>query len=68
VIAGDGGFQMTQAELATLVQEKLDVKIAIIDNGRIVREGVPRDPKKAAVYAEKACKGGDAEACTPAKP
>ena len=33
VIAGDGGFQMTQAELATLVQEKLDVKIAIIDNG-----------------------------------
>jgi len=33
VVAGDGGFQMTQCELATLVQEKLDVKIAIIDNG-----------------------------------
>jgi acetolactate synthase-1/2/3 large subunit len=33
VIAGDGGFQMTQAELATLQQEKLDIKIAIINNG-----------------------------------
>jgi acetolactate synthase-1/2/3 large subunit len=33
VVAGDGGFQMTQAELATLQQEQLDVKIAIINNG-----------------------------------
>ncbi len=33
VIAGDGGFQMTQCELATLMQERLDVKIAIVDNG-----------------------------------
>ncbi len=33
VIAGDGGFQMTQAELATLQQEQLDVKIAVINNG-----------------------------------
>jgi len=33
VVAGDGGFQMTQCELATLVQEKLDVKIAVVDNG-----------------------------------
>jgi acetolactate synthase-1/2/3 large subunit len=33
VIAGDGGFQMTQCELATLQQEKLDVKIAVINNG-----------------------------------
>jgi acetolactate synthase I/II/III large subunit len=33
VIAGDGGFQMTQAELATIAQEKLNVKIAIINNG-----------------------------------
>jgi acetolactate synthase-1/2/3 large subunit len=33
VIAGDGGFQMTMPELATLVQEELDVKIAIINNG-----------------------------------
>ncbi|HEX7579056.1 MAG TPA: biosynthetic-type acetolactate synthase large subunit [Thermoanaerobaculia bacterium] len=33
VIAGDGGFQMTQAELSTLVQEKLDIKIAVINNG-----------------------------------
>lgn len=33
VVAGDGGFQMTMAELATIVQEKLSVKIAIINNG-----------------------------------
>ncbi len=32
-IAGDGGFQMTIQELATMVQEKAAVKIAIIDNG-----------------------------------
>src|SRR4030088_442119 len=32
-IAGDGGFQMTQCELATLQQEKLDIHIAIINNG-----------------------------------
>src|SRR5882724_3756422 len=33
VVVGDGGFQMTCAELATLVQEELDIKIAIINNG-----------------------------------
>jgi acetolactate synthase-1/2/3 large subunit len=33
VVAGDGGFQMTMPELATMVQEKIDVKIAIINNG-----------------------------------
>ena len=33
LVAGDGGFQMTQSELGTLVQEGLDVKIAIINNG-----------------------------------
>jgi acetolactate synthase-1/2/3 large subunit len=33
VVAGDGGFQMTQCELATLQQEELDVKIAIVNNG-----------------------------------
>jgi acetolactate synthase-1/2/3 large subunit len=32
-IAGDGGFQMTMAELATIAQEKLDVKIAVVNNG-----------------------------------
>ena len=31
-IAGDGGFQMTIQELATIVQENLAVKIAIINN------------------------------------
>jgi acetolactate synthase-1/2/3 large subunit len=33
VIAGDGGFQMTQCELATVVQEDLDLKIAVVNNG-----------------------------------
>ena len=33
VIAGDGGFQMTMAELATIAQERLEIKIAIINNG-----------------------------------
>ena len=33
VIAGDGGFQMTAAELSTLVQEKLKINIAVINNG-----------------------------------
>jgi acetolactate synthase-1/2/3 large subunit len=33
VVAGDGGFQMTQAELMTLQQEKLKINIAIINNG-----------------------------------
>jgi acetolactate synthase-1/2/3 large subunit len=32
-IDGDGGFQMTIQELATLVQDNIAVKIAIIDNG-----------------------------------
>ena len=33
VVVGDGGFQMTMCELATIVQEKLDINIAIINNG-----------------------------------
>ena len=33
VVVGDGGFQMTMAELATMVQEKLKINIAIINNG-----------------------------------
>ncbi len=33
VVVGDGGFQMTMAELATIVQEKIKVNIAIINNG-----------------------------------
>jgi len=32
-IAGDGGFQMTQAELATAAQEDIKVNIAILNNG-----------------------------------
>jgi len=32
-IVGDGGFQMTQAELQTMVQENVKVNIAIINNG-----------------------------------
>ena len=32
-IAGDGGFQMTMSELATIVENKLPVKFAILNNG-----------------------------------
>ena len=32
-IVGDGGFQMTQAELATAAQEGVKINIAIINNG-----------------------------------
>jgi len=33
VVCGDGGFQMTQAELATIAQEGIKINIAIINNG-----------------------------------
>jgi acetolactate synthase-1/2/3 large subunit len=33
VVVGDGGFQMTMSELATIVQEGIDINIAIINNG-----------------------------------
>jgi acetolactate synthase-1/2/3 large subunit len=32
-IVGDGGFQMTQAELQTIVQENVKINVAIINNG-----------------------------------
>jgi len=33
VVDGDGSFQMTQAELSTVVQEAANIKIAIMNNG-----------------------------------
>lgn len=33
VVVGDGGFQMTSSELATLQQERLKINIALINNG-----------------------------------
>ncbi len=33
VIAGDGGFQMTAAELSTIAQEGLAINVAVINNG-----------------------------------
>jgi acetolactate synthase-1/2/3 large subunit len=33
VVAGDGGFQMTAAELSTIAQENLDINIAVVNNG-----------------------------------
>jgi acetolactate synthase-1/2/3 large subunit len=32
-VVGDGGFQMTMCELATAVQERLAIKVAIVNNG-----------------------------------
>ncbi len=33
VVVGDGGFQMNLQELATIVQERLPIRIVIMDNG-----------------------------------
>ena len=33
VVAGDGGFQMTLQELATVVQERVPLRIAVVNNG-----------------------------------
>jgi len=33
VVAGDGGFQMTAAELSTIAQEGIKINIAVINNG-----------------------------------
>ena len=33
VIAGDGGFQMTQMELQTIKQENIKINIALLNNG-----------------------------------
>ena len=33
VVAGDGGFQMTAAELSTAAQENLDLNVAVVNNG-----------------------------------
>jgi acetolactate synthase-1/2/3 large subunit len=33
VVVGDGGFQMTLCELGTIMQEGLDINVAIINNG-----------------------------------
>ena len=33
VVAGDGGFQMTAAELSTAAQEELDLNVAVVNNG-----------------------------------
>ena len=48
-IVGDGGFQMTQAELQTMVQENVKVNVAIINNGYLghgaaVAAVLPRSP------------------------
>ena len=32
-VVGDGGFQMTMCELATMVQEQIEINVAIINNG-----------------------------------
>jgi acetolactate synthase I/II/III large subunit len=34
-ITGDGGFQMTMQQLGTLVQERIPVKIAVLDNSKL---------------------------------
>ena len=33
MVAGDGGFQMTSCEMATVRQEQIDLNIAVVNNG-----------------------------------
>ncbi|MEO0565156.1 MAG: thiamine pyrophosphate-dependent enzyme, partial [Chloroflexota bacterium] len=40
-IVGDGGFQMTLVEMATAMQERININIAILNNGFLGMLGIP---------------------------
>ncbi|MCO5215068.1 MAG: biosynthetic-type acetolactate synthase large subunit [Thermomicrobiales bacterium] len=58
-IIGDGGFQMSGTELATAVQENLDINIAIINNGYLGMVRQWQDLFHARNYSEVAISGPD---------
>ncbi|MCA9832402.1 MAG: biosynthetic-type acetolactate synthase large subunit [Thermomicrobiales bacterium] len=58
-IVGDGGFQMSGTELATSVQEGLDINIAIINNGYLGMVRQWQDLFHARNYSEVAISGPD---------
>ena len=55
VVVGDGGFQMTLCELATIVQEKLKVNIAIINTDFLVWCGSGRNFSTSATTRLRLC-------------
>ncbi|HVL25879.1 MAG TPA: biosynthetic-type acetolactate synthase large subunit [Thermomicrobiales bacterium] len=58
-IVGDGGFQMSGNEIATAVQENLDINIAIINNGYLGMVRQWQDLFHARNYSEVAISGPD---------
>ncbi len=58
-IVGDGGFQMSLNELATCVQEELDIRIAVINNGYLGMVRQWQDLFHAKNYSEVAIYGPD---------
>ena len=58
-VVGDGGFQMSLNELATAVQEKLDIRIAVINNGYLGMVRQWQDLFHAKNYSEVAISGPD---------
>ncbi|HWV23755.1 MAG TPA: biosynthetic-type acetolactate synthase large subunit [Thermomicrobiales bacterium] len=58
-VVGDGGFQMSGTELATAVQEGLDINIALINNGYLGMVRQWQDLFHARNYSEVAISGPD---------
>jgi acetolactate synthase-1/2/3 large subunit len=58
-IVGDGGFQMSLNELATALQEGLDINIAVINNGYLGMVRQWQDLFNAKNYSEVAISGPD---------
>ena len=58
-VIGDGGFQMSSTELATAVQENLDINIAIINNGYLGMVRQWQDLFQNRNYSEVAISGPD---------
>jgi acetolactate synthase-1/2/3 large subunit len=58
-VIGDGGFQMSSTELATAVQEDLDINIAIINNGYLGMVRQWQDLFQNRNYSEVAISGPD---------
>ncbi len=58
-VVGDGGFQMSYSELATAVQENLDINIAVINNGYLGMVRQWQDLFHAKNYSEVRISGPD---------
>ncbi len=58
-VVGDGGFQMSLAELATAAQEGLDINVAVINNGYLGMVRQWQDLFHAKNYSEVAITGPD---------